>query len=121
LCLTKPELPYLPLQAPRTAAGLFHCSDARDLVLYKNTGIGLAMMDEERHDFSAYEFFLERCAIRGIDGGLKRFLAEGLAAVDTRRYCELHGISEPMDGRYRLLVQAYANDSRANLRFDSAC
>lgn len=70
-------------------------------------------MNEHRDDFAAYEFFLERTAIREIEGGLKRFLAEGLAAVETRRYCQRHGISEPMDARYRLLADAYARDSRA--------
>ncbi|SEC00870.1 hypothetical protein SAMN02787142_0712 [Burkholderia sp. WP9] len=69
-------------------------------------------MTEERDDFAAYEFFLERTAIREIEGGLKRFLAEGLAAVDTHRYCMRHGIAEPMDTRYRLLLGAYENDSR---------
>lgn len=70
-------------------------------------------MSEERDDFAAYEFFLERTTIREIEGGLKRFLAEGLAAVDTRRYCTRTGVTEPMDTRYRLLVEAYADDARA--------
>ncbi|MGF6937152.1 hypothetical protein OKW41_006314 [Paraburkholderia sp. UCT70] len=65
------------------------------------------------------EFFLERIAIRIVDGGLKPFLAEGLAAVDTRRYCQQLDISEPMDTRYRLLVEAYANDWRTGLWFDN--
>ncbi|MFM0378501.1 hypothetical protein PQQ72_15955 [Paraburkholderia strydomiana] len=72
-------------------------------------------MHEERHDEAAIEFFLERTAIRIVDGGMKPFLAEGLAAVDTRRYCRQLGISEPMDTRYRLLVEAYANDERGRV------
>jgi hypothetical protein len=67
-------------------------------------------MQELRDDEAATEFFLERTAIRIVDGGLKPFLAEGLAAVDTRRYCRQLGTSEPMDTRYRLLVEAYADD-----------
>jgi len=70
-------------------------------------------MQDEHHEFSGLEYFLERCAKRELDGGLKRFLAEGLAAVDTHRYCMRCGISEPMDTRYRLLFRAYENDSRA--------
>ncbi len=76
-------------------------------------------MQDERHDFSGYEFFMERCAIREVDGGLKRFLAEGLAAVETQRYCRKHGVSEPMDTRYRLLVKAYEGDGRTGLWFDT--
>ena len=67
-------------------------------------------MHDERYDQCAMGFFLERTAIRIVDGGLKPFLAEGLAAVDTRRYCRQLGTSEPMDTRYRLLVEAYADD-----------
>ncbi|WP_244814111.1 hypothetical protein [Caballeronia sp. Lep1P3] len=73
-------------------------------------------MHKERHDEAAIEFFLERTAIRIVDGGMKPFLAEGLAAVDTRRYCRQLGISEPMDARYRLLVEAYANDERGRVQ-----
>ena len=41
-------------------------------MLYKNTVV-VQTMNEERDDFAAFEFFLERTAIREIDGGLKRF------------------------------------------------
>lgn len=61
-------------------------------------------MHEEGHDKAAIEFFLERTAIRIVDGGMKPFLAERLAAVDTTllstvRYQRAHGHALSATGR----------------------
>lgn len=62
-------------------------------------------MEETRDDASAIEFFMERMAIREVDGGMKRYQAEEWAMRDTRQYCQRTGTLEPRDGRYRAFVQ----------------
>ncbi|KWF99064.1 hypothetical protein [Burkholderia cepacia] len=67
-------------------------------------------------DADAVEFFLERMAIREVDGGMKRYEAEEWAMVDTRRYCQRTGIPEPRDGRYRVFVQLLDKGWRPRLQ-----
>lgn len=66
-------------------------------------------------DANAVEFFLERMAIREIDGGIQRYQAEEWAMVDTRHYCQRTGIPEPRDGRYRVFVQLMEKGWRPRL------
>ena len=52
-------------------------------------------MEAMRDDSSAVEFFMERMAIREVDGGMSRYQAEAFARADTRRWCSRTGNAEP--------------------------